>query len=337
MDKLLYDLLSIPSESGDCAAMQAFLAAHCDAMGYAYYLDMPGNLYVTKGNAVTYPVIASHMDTVHPIEDGGIRPVEIDGAITGINPITMQQTGIGGDDKCGIYAALRCLAELPECKAAFFVDEETGCEGSHQADLTFFSDARYVLQADRRGNSDFVSDINGPLASKAFAKAVRPHLRKHGYAPCSGAMTDVEALRNTGVGVSVANLSAGYYEPHRTHEYIDISDLETAVCLMLAICRGLEDTYPYTPPRPRPRKAAWPARSAFPNYTPSTYQGKYWSADAAAEEEEDAGRHREAWEDYVREHDLALAEAERALSDAAELRMAAEYGLHSPPIKGGRL
>jgi hypothetical protein len=34
-------------------------------------------------------------------------------------------TGIGGDDKCGVYACLELLKELPNLKAAFFVSEET--------------------------------------------------------------------------------------------------------------------------------------------------------------------------------------------------------------------
>jgi putative aminopeptidase FrvX len=47
-------------------------------------------------------------------------------------------TGIGGDDKCGVYACLELLKELPNLKAAFFVSEETGCHGSKKADPNFF-------------------------------------------------------------------------------------------------------------------------------------------------------------------------------------------------------
>jgi hypothetical protein len=46
-------------------------------------------------------------------------------------------TGIGGDDKCGVFACLTLLKELPYVKAAFFVSEETGCHGSLKADPRF--------------------------------------------------------------------------------------------------------------------------------------------------------------------------------------------------------
>lgn len=49
-------------------------------------------------------------------------------------------------------------------------------------------------------------------------------------------MTDVEALRDNKVGISVANMSAGYYSPHRPNEYISIRDLDNVSAMMLAIC-----------------------------------------------------------------------------------------------------
>ena len=243
---LLYSILEIASESGDQSAMQTFLFSYGEQMGYICDSDAEGNIYMTKGTAESYPCAVAHMDTVHAIEDGGITILLIDGKLTGFNPKTMEQTGIGGDDKCGIYAALRAMLALPECKAVFFVDEEIGCRGSGDCDIDFFKDCRYVLQADRRGAFDWVTDISGPLGSEAFQEAVAPHLGAHGFKPVNGMMSDVMALRDSNVGVSVANMSAAYYNPHQRCEYIHIAELENVISLMIAIMTNVTATFPFT-------------------------------------------------------------------------------------------
>jgi tripeptide aminopeptidase len=262
MKKLLVDLLSVPTESGRCEAMIEFIVSYCTKKGMEVLQDKIGNLYVIKGRAESYPCVVAHMDTVHAIESGGIVPIEIDGLVTGFNPVTMEQTGIGGDDKCGIYAALRCLSRLPACKAVFFVDEEIGCVGSRECDLEFFKDTRFVLQADRRGHDDWVEDIGGPLGSPEFQSAVKPILAKYGYKPCRGMMTDVEALRDSKVGVSVANMSAGYYNPHEPCEYISLSALNRVAAMMTEICRSLTVAFPFTYERP-PRSFTRSWRTRF--------------------------------------------------------------------------
>jgi acetylornithine deacetylase/succinyl-diaminopimelate desuccinylase-like protein len=61
-------------------------------------------------------------------------------------------TGIGGDDKCGVFACLSLLKELPNLKAAFFVAEETGCNGSLKANKNFFKNVGYGIQFDAPEN-----------------------------------------------------------------------------------------------------------------------------------------------------------------------------------------
>lgn len=217
--------------------------------------DGLGNLYITKGKSPTYPCIVAHMDTVHSLTRGDIEPIEYNGNIAGFDPYTMTQTGIGGDDKCGIWAALVMLHNLKACKVALFVDEEVGCKGSRAADLEFFKDCRFILQADRRNDSwnskaginyDFITSIGGDdISSKDFRKAVKPYLEKWGYTTCSGMMTDVQELIHRDVGVSCANMSAGYFRPHSDKEYINIRCLEKAVGLIYDICINLKEAFPY--------------------------------------------------------------------------------------------
>lgn len=249
--ELLHKILHIETCSYECGAMQDFLLKHAEEMGYDWEHDASGNIYLTKGMGATYPCMVAHMDTVHEIHGKGITLVTIDDKVTGFNASEMRQCGIGGDDKCGIYAALHCMNHLSLCKAAFFVDEEVGCVGSYDCDLAFFEDCRFILQADRRGNDDFVTHISGPLSSKKFLKDADPILEKFGYDHCHGMMSDVMALRDQFVGVSCANMSAGYYNPHSEQEYIDLVDLENVCLMMEAMGREMTSSYPfvYKPPK----------------------------------------------------------------------------------------
>jgi len=246
MNPLLQKILQIESESYDQTEMQNFLIGHADQEGLDAQQDEAGNIYITKGKAKTYPCVVAHMDTVHNIHGDGIVAVEVNGLVTGINPVTMEQTGIGGDDKCGIYAALFCLHNLKACKAVFFVDEEVGCNGSSDCVLEFFEDCRFVLQADRRGGGDWVSDISGALGSPEFQEAVAPIIARYGYKPCHGMMSDVMALRDSKVGISVANMSAGYHNPHQASEFINLKELDNVSDMMVALCRELVECYPFT-------------------------------------------------------------------------------------------
>jgi tripeptide aminopeptidase len=226
--------------------MEQFILKLADAHeDWDWEQDKWGNIYLIKGEG-PYPCCVAHMDTVHAITGRGIVVIRYDDKLTGLDPGTMMQTGIGGDDKCGIYAALHCLTNLPACKVALFVDEEIGCLGSSDCDIEFFKDCRFILQADRRGNKDFVEDISGPLSSKRFRRDVAPIIKRFGYAPCKGMMSDVMALRDEQVGVACANMSAGYYNPHQDCEYIDLKDLANVVGLMMALCTELTDRYPFT-------------------------------------------------------------------------------------------
>ena len=48
-------------------------------------------------------------------------------------------TGIGGDDKAGVFICLQLLEKLDSCKVFLPVAEETGCNGSKEADPEFFT------------------------------------------------------------------------------------------------------------------------------------------------------------------------------------------------------
>jgi di/tripeptidase len=138
-------------------------------------------------------------------------------------------TGIGGDDKCGVFGCLELLKELPNLKSAFFVSEETGCHGSKNADPEFFKNVGYGIQFDAPENnmiSEYLMSKNmfdrdseffrvgGGLITEHFPSDTKYH--KHPY-------TDIYMV-NTLFNIPCFNISIGYYRYHTPNEYVVVDD-----------------------------------------------------------------------------------------------------------------
>jgi len=222
-DKLI-EVLSVQSYSKKQWRMFAYIIRQLKAMNVEYY-TFNGCIYATKGKATSYPCMVAHMDTVHSIVSD-LTVLDIDGNLTGFNKFTMRQTGIGGDDKVGIFIALQMLQKYDFMKVAFFRDEEIGCDGSFTPDNSFFWDVGFVLQCDRQGYGDFITDIGSTkLSHKDFQKAIKNITRSYGYKWYNGGMTDVMALKESGVDCAMANMACGYYKPHTDYEYVNVDDV----------------------------------------------------------------------------------------------------------------
>lgn len=191
------------------------------------YIDEKGNLYVTKGTAQTYPCVVSHIDTVHAIiPRDAYRVYQYKDKFWAVDLRDCSRTGIGGDDKCGIFLCLQALKEYDVMKCAFFVEEEIGCVGSYAGDLTFFEDVSFALQGDRRGYHDFVNNIyTTTMYGKEFSAMLEPILDKFKREEADGGLTDVKALAQQKVNVCMANASCGYYRPHSSGEYVKGDEL----------------------------------------------------------------------------------------------------------------
>jgi tripeptide aminopeptidase len=254
----LIEVLGVQSESYNQWRMFAYIIRHLYSLDTSvdFYVHS-GNIYVTKGQADLYPCVVAHMDTVHDIVED-LTVLDVDGLLTGFNRVTMKQTGIGGDDKVGIYIALETLDKFKNVKVAFFRDEEVGCVGSGLADIPFFDDVSMVIQCDRRGNSDFVHTASGTkMASKAFIKNVGGLLKKHKYSVQSGMMTDVMELKHKGLKVSACNLSCGYYRPHQEDEYVDVDDVNKCKALVFDMISTMGGTKWEHTPEPRSYAKPW--------------------------------------------------------------------------------
>lgn len=251
MNTTLKTILETQTESFNTTAMAATMANLLIGSGAKIETDQLGNLFATKGTppeGCFYPCIVAHLDSVHEIiPDDQYHVLELGGRAIAVNSQTMDFTGIGGDDKCGLYIAVQTLRLVPYCKVALFVDEEVGCDGSNGADLDWFDDVAYLIQNDRKGYVDSVRTILGTrIASDDFCTALDPLVEKYQRSWCdTGGLTDVYTLATRGLELSAINLSCGYYRPHMDDEYIDLAELEAVLQFNVDAVRLLGGTrYP---------------------------------------------------------------------------------------------
>lgn len=256
IEQLFTDILETQSVSGDVGRMTSLVVSYAEMFGAKVEVK-DGNVYVVKGNPTEhgYPCIVSHTDTVHdilPDEQYSVGYDRKNGIIYAYDYTKRSFTGIGGDDKVGIYIALSAIRDFSSIKSVFFRDEEIGCVGSGLADMSFFSDCMYILQCDRKGNANFVNSISGiDISSKDFQDDVSDIIKKHGYEFHPGGVTDVGKLTANDVGISCANMSCGYHNPHTSEEIIDVKDVSDTKELVYEIIETLTKKYPHKPTRPK--------------------------------------------------------------------------------------
>lgn len=181
-----------------------------------------GDYILVKGEAPI--MLVAHLDTVHK------TPVKTI-CKNRDKTVWMSPEGIGGDDRCGVYAILKAY-ESVEAKPwlLFTCDEEVGCVGAG-AFADDFKTKKYlpkelkklkcIVEIDRRGSDDAVfydcdnTDFEAYINSKGFKTAL-------------GSFSDICYIA-PGLGVAAVNLSSGYYNAHTEHEFIVVPELERVV------------------------------------------------------------------------------------------------------------
>jgi di/tripeptidase len=239
----LKEVLSVPTKTYQEQRMVEFLVNWLTENNIDHYVDDKMNVYATKQETSElpedfyFPCVISHTDTVHNIDTINIDEIMLPNAQGEMKPSLKAYndsnlpTGIGGDDKCGVFACLTLLKELPNLKAAFFVSEETGCHGSRAADPEFFTNVGYGIQFDAPENwmitekcfgqilfdrdSEFFTKVDEVLTEGMVNEDMKYMV--HPY-------TDVYALRSK-FDFSCVNFSIGYYDYHTKNEYVVIEDV----------------------------------------------------------------------------------------------------------------
>ncbi len=157
--------------------------------------------------------LVSHLDTVHKTD-----PVDFYYDVK--RKELFSPTGIGGDDRCGVYIILELLERNLRPSIIFCCDEEIGCVGASAftKDYKTINNINWFLEFDRRGRNDVVAyDDNNEELTKVF--------ESFGFKNNFGSFSDISELAPA-YGISAVNISSGYYNAHTTKEYIKMDDLE---------------------------------------------------------------------------------------------------------------
>lgn len=253
--KLLKKVLSIPTSTYKEDLMVDFISEWLEKNNIPFFVDNHNNVYATKGEFSSkdlyYPCVVAHTDTVHSLTKINVKEEMLFNAQNVLKKSFKgydnfgNPTGIGGDDKCGVFACLKLLKKLPYLKAAFFVSEETGCHGSRAANKDFFENVGYAIQFDAPENwmvtekcfgevlfdrnSKFFESCNDVLLKNMVVKDME--YMTHPY-------TDVYALKKQ-FDFSCINFSIGYYNYHTRNEYVVIEDVFNGVKIGKEIIKNL--------------------------------------------------------------------------------------------------
>lgn len=177
-------------------------------------------------------LLVAHLDTVHKEPPKTI-------CISSDKNILMSPQGIGGDDRCGVYALCKVWERSRKKPSLLFTcDEEIGgigagkfCDdwnaGKIPAALSY---VKMIVEIDRKGKNDAVYY---DCENDDFEK----YVTGKGYKTAYGSFSDISLVAPT-IGVAAVNLSSGYYNPHTQHEYIVISETENTI---KTVCEMVND------------------------------------------------------------------------------------------------
>lgn len=180
------------------------------------------NAYFSDGEYILVPgdipiMLVAHLDTVHDSPPSQI-------CTTNNGDILMSPQGIGGDDRCGVYA----LMKLEECSPdhhpwlLFTCDEEVGCLGASGFAVDYESgllpdglaNLKLIIELDRKGDNDAVYYECANLD-------LEDYMLLQGWQTEFGSFTDICEIAPV-LGVAAVNLSIGYYNQHTIGEYINL-------------------------------------------------------------------------------------------------------------------
>ena len=183
------------------------------------------NFILVKGVAPI--LLVAHLDTVHK------KPVR-DICFSSDGNILMSPQGIGGDDRCGVYALVKAY-EQSAIKPYLLLtcNEEIGGIGAkafvHCLDELppALPRLKCIVEIDRKGRNDAVYyDCDNPEFEE--------YISSKGFKTACGSFSDISVIAPA-LGVAAVNLSAGYYNAHQLCEYINRRELDATLHKVLEI------------------------------------------------------------------------------------------------------
>lgn len=172
-------------------------------------------------------LLVAHLDTVHK------HPVK-NICTSADDNILMSPQGIGGDDRCGVYALVNAYeSSAIKPYLLFTCNEEVGGVGAK----TFvkcldklppeLSNLKCIVELDRKGSRDAVYyDCDNPNFEK--------YITSKGFETAQGSFSDISVIAPA-LGVAAVNLSSGYYNAHQLCEYINRKELNSTLAKVIEI------------------------------------------------------------------------------------------------------
>lgn len=167
-------------------------------------------------------LLTAHMDTVHKeLVKDYYEDVQTDKDGNTTHTISSPQ-GIGGDDRCGIYAILKIIESGYIPYVLFCEDEEIGGVGSNKfcktKYITELSNLKFLIELDRANANDLVFYSN---ANQDWIDWVEDETN---WKKSWGTFSDISHL-SPACEISSVNLSCGYYKAHTVYEYVIMEEL----------------------------------------------------------------------------------------------------------------
>ena len=191
--------------------------------------SLKGSYILVKGEAPV--LLVAHLDTVHKE-----RVQTICWSDDGV--IAMSPQGIGGDDRCGVWALME-VYDSAKVKPwlLFTCDEEIGGVGANKFCSMYKSgklpkdlrNLKLIIEIDRKGENDAVYY---DCANPEFEE----YITSKGFITNFGSFSDISMIAPA-LGVAAVNLSSGYYNAHTQHEYINLAHLANTINRVNTIIR----------------------------------------------------------------------------------------------------
>jgi len=249
----LKELLAIPTKTWEEDRLISYLIEHFESRGYHYELDELGNLYVTKGISEYYPLVLAHTDSVHDITEMVVKEEYLPNS-QGDKKLALKAytkdgnlpTGIGGDDKAGVFICLQLLERFNVIKGFFPVAEETGCHGSRGAKEEFFNNVGYAIQFDSTENDTMSLSLMGTQLfeqDSEFFNKTKGLILEHGFTEWRHhPYTDTMVLKER-FNFACLNFAAGYYNYHSNNEYVIVEDVLNSTLLGEGVIKKLGNKF----------------------------------------------------------------------------------------------
>lgn len=277
--------------------VNSFLNYYLEALGYnpvngKAKKKSTGNAWIYAAGEIPVLLVA-HMDTIHDQQVKTITRNVDQGRIS-------SPQGIGGDDRCGIYAITQIIKEL-KCHVLFTDGEERGGQGAHAFvasdcfDKVKNAGIKYMIELDRKGSHDAVFYT---CDNKDFTDFVTDAT---GFKEQFGSFTDICVLMPE-LGIAGVNLSCGYYNAHTTMEYILLDELDASIAAAKSLIKTecdkpfkyIRKTYSNYSNTYGSKGSTYYGGSSY--YGNDSYYGRGCSQTSMFEEDEDA-----YWDQYFKD------------------------------------